>query len=267
MGTIMDIQIRNYGRFNGFGTWVFYKREVQRFLVIPTQTILGPMVTSILFLSIFMVSFKDRSSYDGAVGLIDFLIPGFLMMQIIQNTVASSMTNLVSAKMNGAIVDYLMPPLNEWEIIIGTTGACITRGVIVGAASATAMYAFNPFSVAHPLYLCVIILLSTSALGIFGMIAGIWARKWDESSSIFTYFIVPMSFLSGTFYNIDRLPEFIQKIVLFNPFFYMINGTRYAIIGHNDISPMLNISVVLGCNAVLFTGAYYILKSGWRLKA
>ncbi len=260
------MDIRTYGAFNAYGTWILYKREVKRFLVIPTQTILGPMVTSILFLSIFVVSFRDRTQYDGAVSLIDFLIPGFIMMKVIQNTVSSSLTSLVAAKMNGAIVDFLMPPLKEWEIIIAMTGACISRGVLVGGASGLAMYIFHPYSIAHPLYFITVLILSSAVLGIMGLITGIWANKWDEASSISTYFIVPMSFLSGTFYTIDRLPAVIQKFVLFNPFFYMIDGIRYAVTGYNDVSPVLNIQILFICMMVLCGITYYILKSGWRLK-
>ncbi len=262
----MHIQIRKYGAFNAYGTWILYKREVKRFLVIPTQTILGPMVTSILFLSIFMVSFQDRTQYGGAVSLIDFLIPGFIMMKVIQNTVASSLTSLVAAKMNGTIVDFLMPPLKEWEIIVAMIGACISRGLVVGGAAGLAMYIFHPYSIAHPLYFIVILMLSSALLGIIGMITGIWANKWDEASSISTYFIVPMSFLSGTFYTIDRLPEVIQKFVLFNPFFYMIDGVRYAVTGYNDVSANLNMYILLVCNVILCVITYYILKSGWRLR-
>lgn len=258
--------IRHYGRFNAYGTWVFFKREVKRFLAIPTQTILAPMIDSVLFLSIFIISFENRSLYNGSIALADFLIPGFIMMKVIQNTFASSMTSLVSAKMNGAIVDMITPPLTAWEMAGAIMASCICRGIVVGVSAGLAMYSIHPYTIAHIVYATAILIVSAGILGTLGLLAGIWAHKWDEASAISTYFILPMSFLSGTFYSMTQLPETLQYMAYFNPFFYMIDGMRYAIIGISDVPPHHSLSILVILHISIFLVARYALASGWKLR-
>lgn len=252
---------------NWLGLYTFYCKEVKRFLSIPAQTIIAPMITSLLFLLIFQLSIgRARIQIDG-LDFITFLAPGLIMMKIIQNTFSSTSSAIVSGKMLGAIADVLTPPLTNMEIIVGFMGSAITRGMVVATASAIAMFPFVDMNVHSWGLLIFFALFGAMLMGAMGIVAGLWADKWDHMGTVSNYLIMPMSFLSGTFYSISQLPESIKFFTLFNPFFYLVDGFRYAMTGYSDIDPMIGVYVVSAMVVAMWLLVNYLFNIGWKIKS
>lgn len=258
---------RAIGRINGRGLWTLYVKEVRRFLNVFTQTLLAPMVTTLLFLAIFALALGGAGRVTAGVNYILFLAPGLIVMSMMQNAFANTSSSILISKVQGNIVDILMPPLSASELTLGLVGGGVTRGVLVGVAAGLGMWVFVPLRIHDPFAVAYFGVGASLMLSLLGMIGGIWAEKFDHIAAVTNFVIMPFSFLSGTFYSIERLPENWQFIAHFNPFFYLIDGMRYGFIGHADGSTAAGYAVVFAVNAALWALTHRMLATGYRLKA
>ncbi|MGH6947479.1 MAG: ABC transporter permease [Kiloniellales bacterium] len=262
-----SLRPRQIGALNGRGLWTLYVKEVRRFLNVYTQTLLAPMVTTLLFLAIFTLALGRAMQQVGGVSFAEFLAPGLVMMAMVQNAFANTSSSILIAKVQGNIVDVLMPPLSAGELTLGFAAGGVTRGLVVGVAVTLGMWIFVPLTI-HSLSAVLFYAVNASLmLSLLGMLGGIWSEKFDHIAAVTNFVITPFSFLSGTFYSIERLPEHLQVVAHFNPFFYMIDGFRYGFIGHADGSLALGAVVLLGTNLALWVTAHRFFATGYRLKA
>lgn len=252
---------------NIIGLQTLYKREVSRFLKVWNQTVTAPVVTTLLFLAVLTLALgRDRAAI-GEIAFVDFIVPGLIMMVVVQNAFANVASSLMLQKFQGVIIDLLMPPLSAFEVALGMITGGVTRGLMVAVTVSLAMYIFAPFTIhSIPLFFFYLI-MSSIMLASLGLLCGIWAQSFDQMSAITNYVITPFSFLSGTFYSITKLPEPWYTISLYNPFFYMIDGFRYAVTGHNDGSIFVGMAVLtISCLVFVFL-AIRLFASGYRLKS
>ena len=258
---------------NKVGLLSLYIKEVRRFLKVQTQTIWGPAVSTILFLIIFDIALGrgNRSVFD--VPFADFIAPGLIVMAMMQNAFANSSFSLLAGKIQGTIIDLLMPPLSNGELMLGIVAAAVTRAVAVGAALAFAIMLYPGASLhyAHGWAIVWFGLMGATMLALFGFVASIWAEKFDHNAAITTLVVAPLALLSGTFYTIDALSPAFQAISRANPFFYVISGFRYGFLGESDIGEgtgaVVAAAIGLGLfNLLLALVTYVILRSGWKLK-
>jgi len=260
-------RVRRFGLVNWRGVWTLYQREVKRFLKVFTQTICAPIVTTLLFYTIFSIALHDRVRVVSDVPFVVFLAPGLIMMAILQNSFQNCSSSIMVAKVQGNIVDVLMPPMSPLELICGYLGGGVTRGILVGAVTTIVMTVVAGFPF-HDIGAIVYFGIAASAmLCLLGMIGGIWAEKFDHMAAITNFVVVPLSFLSGTFYSIGRLPEMWQTIAHLNPFFYAIDGFRYGFIGQGDAPLWLGMLVLAGIDVVLFFIVHRMLVTGYKLKS
>ena len=259
-------RVRQLGRVNWRGLWTLYMKEVRRFLNVFTQTLLAPMVTTLLFLAVFTLALGGGGREVGGVAFAAFLAPGLIMMSMVQNAFANTSSSLVIAKVQGNIVDILMPPLSPGELTLGIAAGGMTRGLLVGLAVGLGMCLFVPVAIHSPLFILYHGVMASLMLSLLGMIGGIWSERFDHIAAVTNFIITPFSFLSGTFYSIERLPAAWQVVAHFNPFFYMIDGFRYGFIGHADGSLWLGLLVMALFNLFLWTVTYRMFATGYRLK-
>jgi ABC-2 type transport system permease protein len=252
---------------NWTGVRTLYMREVRRFIKVKTQTILAPMVTTLLFLAIFSLALGGRTRMIGDVPLLEFLAPGLIMMAIAQNAFANSSSSIIVAKIQGNIVDTLMPPFSSHELTFGIAMGGATRGLMVGVFVSIGMIVFVDIKIMHFSFLFYHAIMAALMLSLLGLIGGIWAEKFDQMSALTNFIITPLSFLSGTFYSIQRLPEEIQLLAHFNPFFYMIDGFRYGMLDQADGSLLAGIIVMAAINVFLWGVSVWMFSSGYKLKA
>jgi ABC-2 type transport system permease protein len=260
---------------NRIGLWSLYIKEVRRFLKVHTQTIWAPAVTTLLFLVIFTLALGGARSGRMVLGVpfATFIAPGLIVMGMMQNAFANSSFSFLSGKIQGTIIDLLMPPLSNGELMAGIIAAAVTRAVMVGLAVAAAMALFPGVSlaVAHPWAVVWFGLMGAIMLAVFGLLASIWAEKFDHAAAVTNFVVAPLSLLSGTFYVIHNLAPAFQAISRANPFFYVISGFRFGFLGLSDIGDT-NAAVVqsalgLGLfNVALVAATYFVLRSGWKLK-
>ena len=253
--------------FNTIGIYTLCKREIWRFMKVWNQTVVAPMVTTLLFLAIMTLAMGggQHSDVEG-ISFNRFIAPGLIMMAIVQNAFSNTSSSLMLAKIQGVIIDILMPPLKGSEITFCLVVGGMVRGLLVGIVVMAAVYCFVPFTMVHPWAALFHVLAASVMLALLGILTGIWSQSFDQLSAITNYIITPLSFLSGTFYSIRQLPEFWQQVCHFNPFFYMIDGFRYAIVGHTDSSAMVGLAV-MGCtNVVLWIVTAHLFNKGYRLK-
>lgn len=258
---------RRFGRVNWLGLWTMITREVQRFLGVWTQTVLAPIVTGVLFMAIFTLAFGDRRGPVGDVPFEQFLAPGILMMVVIQNAFANTSSSMMISKIQGNIVDTLMPPLSPAEILVGYVAGGVVRGVICAAVVAAVVLPWAGIWPANALWMVAFVLSGSVMLSLIGLIAAIQADKFDQMSMITNFVITPLSFLSGTFYSIQVLPASFQAASHANPFFYLIDGVRHGALGASDANPWVGLAVTAGLGAVLWVWAWAWLRSGHKLKA
>ncbi|RIV87763.1 ABC transporter permease [Aurantiacibacter zhengii] len=259
---------------NRIGLWSLYIKECRRFLKVQTQTVWAPAVTTLLFLVIFTVALGRGGREIMGVNFGTFVAPGLIMMGMMQNAFANSSFSLLSGKLQGTIIDLLMPPLSEAELMIGIVMAAITRAVLVGGAVGLAMVLYPDVNmhVAHSWAVVWFGLMGATMLSIFGLLASIWAEKFDHNAAITNFIVAPLSLLSGTFYVISNLSPFFQAVSKANPFFYMISGFRYGFLGQSDIgndnAHVVGAAIGVGVlNLVLGFITYRVLKSGWKIKS
>lgn len=257
---------RQMGAVNWRGLWELYLKEVRRFIKVWLQTIAAPMVTSLLFLAIFALSLGGNIHQVGGVTFLEFLAPGLIMMTMVQNAFANTSSSVIISKVQGNIVDVLMPPISPAELTVAYALGGMTRGVVVGIAVALGMIFFVPLHAAHPFYILFHAVAASLMLSLLGVLAGVWSEKFDHMAAVTNFIITPLSFLSGTFYSVDRLPEKFQAFAHFNPFFYMIDGFRYGFIAHPDALPLTGLAVVGITDVILLLGCWLLVRSGYKLK-
>ena len=248
----------------GFRT-LFYK-EILRFWKVATQTIAAPIVTSMLYLLIFGHVLEGKVEMLEGVNYTAFLIPGLVMMSVLQNAFANSSSSLIQSKITGNLVFILLPPLSHWEILSAYVTASIVRGLCVGAGVFVITAWFAHLSFTFPLWIIVFALLGAAILGAMGVIAGIWAEKFDQLAAFQNFLIMPATFLAGVFYSIKKLPPFWLAVSHFNPFFYMIDGFRYGFFGKSDVSPWTSLAIVAVFFVVLAGVAINMLRRGYKLR-
>ena len=248
----------------GFQT-LFYK-EVLRFWKVATQTVTAPIVTAMLYLLIFSHVLESHVEVYPGVRYTAFLVPGLVMMSVLQNAFANTSSSLIQSKITGNLVFVLLPPLSHWDLFGAYVLAAVVRGLAVGAGVFVITAWFADLSFAAPWWIAVFALLGAAMLGTMGLIAGIWAEKFDQLAAFQNFLIMPATFLSGVFYSIHSLPKFWQTVSHFNPFFYMIDGFRYGFVGQSDVDPMLSLTIVTLAFAALATFAVQLLKSGYKLR-
>lgn len=258
---------RRFGQFNTLGVWTLYKKEVLRFTKVITQTVGAPVIQSLLFLFVFGVIMAQARPEVSGVPFAAFVAPGLIMMQIIQNSFANTSSSLLVSKVQGNIVDFLMPPLSAAELTFAFALGGATRGIVVALVTWAAMYFFAPLNVTH---FGAVVFFSVGAslmLSFVGVLGGIWAEKFDHLATVTTLFILPASFLSGTFYSVSQLPPILETVTHFNPFFYLIDGFRFGFIGQADGDLRIGVASIIGINLVLAIICHALFKRGYNLKA
>ena len=261
------IGTRRFGLINWVGAWTLYKKEVLRFLIVWIQTIFSPLISSLLFLLVLSLAIgADRGDILG-VPFITFLAPGLISMQVIQQSFSHSSSSFMIGKIQGNILDLLYAPLSAAEVTVSISLAAVTRSVMIAAVSIIVFKLIIKIEITNHLLLVIFTLLSSFILGNIGIIAGLWAEKFDHMATVTNFVIVPLSFLSGTFYSIDRLPEFLQIVSKANPFFYMIDGFRYSFIGQADGSITIGLVYLTILSVVSWFITYLLYKNGYKIKS
>ena len=258
--------VRAIGRVNWVGLKTLYVKEVRRFLKVYTQTIIAPAVTTLMFMTIFALALGGTIRMIGDVPFMIFLAPGLVMMAIVQNSFANTTSTMMIGKVQGCIVDLLMPPLSPSELTFAFAMGGVSRGVLVALVTVAAMSVFVPLAVYDYAALIFYALAASMMLSLMGLITGIWADKFDSMAAVTNFLITPLAFLSGTFYSVERLPEPWFTVSQLNPFFYMIDGFRYAFIGHADGSLLIGVLVLVVSNALLWITVHRMLVNGYKLK-
>jgi len=244
---------------------LFYK-EVLRFWKVSFQTVAAPVLTAVLYLLIFGHVLENYVKVYGAVGYTSFLIPGLVMMSVLQNAFANSSSSLIQSKITGNLVFLLVTPLSHWAWFVAYVGASVVRGLAVGAGVFIVTVWFAPPSFAEPWWILVFAALGAGMLGALGLIAGLWAEKFDQMAAFQNFIIMPMTFLSGVFYSIKSLPPFWQGISHLNPFFYMIDGFRRGFFGISDVSPWISLAIVGTAFVVISGVALELLRRGYKIR-
>ena len=257
--------LRQYGPVNWLGLWTLYHKEVQRFLKVITQTVLAPVVTTLLFFAVFALALGGNTRHMGDLPFITFLAPGLIMMATTQNAFANTSSSIMISKIQGNIIDMLMPPISAGEFLTAYALAGVTRGVVVAVAVGAAMWPFAGFSVQSWPAAIFFVLCGSLILSLIGILAGLWSEKFDHLAAVTNFVVTPLAFLSGTFYSVHRLPPFWYGVAHADPFFYMIDGIRFGMIGYADGNPALGAVVLAATAAVLWVFTYLLLRRGYRL--
>jgi len=245
---------------------LFYK-EVLRFWKVSFQTVAAPVLTAVLYLLIFGHVLEDKVEVFPGIGYTSFLIPGLVMMSVLQNSFANSSSSLIQSKITGNLVFLLVTPLSHWAWYAAYVGASMVRGLVVGAGVFAVTMWFAPLHLAEPWWILVFAALGAGMLGSLGLIAGLWAEKFDQMAAFQNFIIMPMTFLSGVFYSVKSLPGLWQAVSHLNPFFYMIDGFRRGFFGHSDVSPWLSLSIVGTAFVVVAMTTLELLRRGYKLRA
>ena len=253
---------------NWGGLKTLYIKEVRRFFKVHMQTVWAPAITTLLYLVIFTVALGRGGRTIMGVPFADFLAPGLIIMAMLQNSFANASFSLLVGKMQGNIVDYLMPPLSTGELIAGLVGAAVTRAVLVGGAVWLVMSLWPGVSVAirNPLALVWFAVMGSTMLAFLGLLTSIWADKFDHAAAVTNFVVTPLSLLSGTFYSVEQLSPAFQAVSHANPFFYVISGFRYGFLGNADSPVTVGALVLLAINVALWAVCYATLRSGWKIK-
>jgi len=250
---------------NGWQTLLY--KEVLRFWKVAFQTIAGPVLTAMLYLLIFGHALEDHVKVYDQVGYTAFLVPGLAMMSLLQNAFANSSSSLIMSKVMGNLVFLMLTPLSYWHWFVAYVGAAVVRGLVVGVGVFIVSAFFTSVSFVAPVWIVVFAVMGAALMGTLGLIAGLWAEKFDQLAAFQNFVVMPMTFLSGVFYSIHSLPAFWQGVSHFNPFFYMIDGFRFGFFGVSDVSPWLSFYVV-GTSLLLVSAlALYLLRTGYKIRS
>ena len=258
---------RVYNGVNWLGQWTLYLREVKRFWKVGAQTIAAPVVTTLLYMMIFVVAMRGARPGIAGVPFAAFVGPGLIMMSILNNAFANSSSSLMQAKILGTASDFLTPPLSPAELTVGFTLGAVTRGVLVGTVTAITVWPFSHFGVYNLLAILYFAVMASAIMALVGVVAGLWSEKFDHLAAVTNFIVMPMTFLSGTFYRVTALPPPFNLISRFNPFFYLIDGFRYGFIGRSDGSILVGVISSAALTVGLGFCALWIFRTGWRLKS
>ncbi len=258
---------RDIGSINWVGLATLTRKETQRFFVVYLQTIIAPVISTILFYAVFSIALGGAGKTAAGIPYMDFLTPGLIMMSMAQNAFANTSSSMVISKVQGNIVDVLMPPLTATEFAIGYTLGGLVRGVAVGIASILVLAPFSGVPLHDPLYIIYHGVMGSMMMALLGLIGGIWSMKFDHLATVTNFIIMPATFLSGTFYTAAQLPEMWRFLCHLNPFFYMIDGFRYGFTGVTDGSLQVGLVVMAAVNIVLWVITLVMLKKGYKLKS
>lgn len=249
------------------GLYTLIYREVGRFINVYTQTIIAPMVTTLMFYTVFALAFGGAEREIHGISFMAFIAPGLIMMTMVQNAFANTSSSMVISKVQGNIIDILMPPLSAMEIYIGYTVGSVLRGLVVGVCTTLVLALFAPIQIYSFPMIFAFAFLGTMMLGSLGLAAGIWSEKFDHIAAVTNFIVTPLTFLSGTFYSIDMMPPIWQMIAHFNPFFFMIDGFRYGFIGQADSNIYIGLVILVVMNAGLAVLSYRMIKTGYKIKS
>jgi ABC-2 type transport system permease protein len=248
------------------GLLTLLHKELLRFWKVSFQTVAAPVLTALLYLLIFGHVLEGRVQLYGQLSYTAFLVPGLVMMSMLQNAFANSSSSLTQSKVTGSIVFVLLPPLSYVEFFAAYVLASVVRGVVVGAGVLAVTLPFADLTLAHPVWAALFAIVGTAALGALGVIAGVWAEKFDQLAGFQNFVIVPLTFLAGVFYSIHSLSAFWQQVSRFNPFFFMVDGFRYGFHGVSDVDPLASLAISLAFLAALSAVTLGLLRSGYRLR-
>ena len=242
-------------------------KEMLRFWKVSFQTVAAPVLTAVLYLLIFGHALEAHVKVYGTVGYTSFLIPGLVMMSVLQNAFANSSSSLIQSKVTGNLVFLLVTPLSHWAWFAAYVGASVVRGLVVGAGVLAVTVWFAPPGLAAPGWALVFAVLGAAMMGALGLVAGLWAEKFDQIAAFQNFVVMPMTFLSGVFYSVDSLPPFWQAVSHLNPFFYMIDGFRAGFFGVSDVSPWISLAVVAASLVAVSAVSLRLLKTGYKLRS
>ena len=259
--------VRRFGRVNWLGLATLAMREIRRFTNVWTQTLAAPIATAALFMLVFTLALGSQRGAVGGVPFAHFLAPGIVMMTVIQNAFANTSSSVLISKVQGNIVDTLMPPLRPGELLAGYVAGGVVRGLFVAIGVGAVLFSYLGLPPAHLLSVLAFVLTGSAMLSLAGLIAGIVAQKFDHLAALTNFVITPLSFLSGTFYSIDAVPAAFAALLHANPVFYLIDGMRFGVIGASDTHPALGLAIVVVTDAGLAALAYRWLRTGYRLKS
>jgi ABC-2 type transport system permease protein len=253
--------------FNAVGFYTLLRKEVRRFWKVGVQTVFSPMITTLLYFLIFSYVLQDRVRVYEDVPYVQFLVPGLMMMSMIQNAFANSSSSLIQSKVTGNLIFVLLPPLSSLEFYLAFVTAAMLRGVLVGVSVFVVAYFFVEVPVQNFAAIVVFGVLASAFMGAFGVIAGIWAEKFDQIAAFTNFFVMPLSFLSGVFYSVNDLPGIWRTISHFNPFFYMIDGFRAGFIGHSDVPMALSFAIIAAFLVAVSALNLYLLRIGYKIRS
>jgi ABC-2 type transport system permease protein len=265
--TVEPFAPRLHRGVNWEGLKALYLREVRRFWKVGAQTVAGPVVTTLLYMMIFAVAMNGARPALGGVSVALFVGPGLIMMGILNNAFQNSSSSLFQSKINNTAPDFLTPPLSPGELTAGFTLGAMTRGLLVGLVTAAAVWPFSRFGLVHPWAAAYYAVVASAALAATGILAAMWAEKFDQLATVTNFVITPMTFLSGTFYLIDRLPEPFRTVSRFNPFFYLIDGFRYGFLGEAEGSLWIGALASGALAAALLALVWRLFSTGWGFKS
>ena len=253
--------------FNHIGLLTLIKREIDRFANVYLQTIVAPVITTLLFYTVFALAFGGVARQVGDVPFLEFLAPGLITMVMVQNAFANTSSSIVISKIQGNIVDILLPPLSDFELYIGFTVGAVSRGLVVGCVTGVVVSLFVPLSIVSWGLVLAYAVLGTMMLGSLGLAAGIWSERFDHIAGVTNFVVTPLTFLSGTFYSVESLPPMWQGLAHYNPFFYMIDGFRSGFIGQSDSDPVIGIAVLVSINLFLALLTFWMLRTGYKIRS
>lgn len=253
-------------KLNFIGLFTLYMKEVKRFLKVYNQTLIAPMVTALLFLAVFHLALKGKAHDISNIPFEQFMASGIIMMSIMQQSFANTSSSFIMGKVLGTLIDYLMAPISAGEIVFGMVMAGVTRGIMVGLMVGLGILVFIPLEIHHFAALTFFVVSASMFMSLLGMFTGIFAETFDQSAAITSYIITPLSFLSGTFYSVKDLPGFWYSASHINPFFYMIDGFRYSMTGHNDSNLLTGMIFMTATNIILWIAVHTMLTRGYRIK-
>ena len=258
--------LQSRGRVNWIGLWTLYAKEVRRFMKVGLQTVAAPVITTLIFMMVFSFSLGSWRPEIEGIPFSQFLAPGLIMMALIQNAFANTSSSLLIAKMQGNIVDYLMIPLSAAEFTFAMCMSGVTRGLVVAVSVGLCMAVFVPLGVAHWWAMIFFSVGASLFLSLLGLLIGIWSHKFDHLQAITSFIIIPLSMLSGTFYSISSMPYGLYVASTYNPFFYMIDGFRYGLIGYAETNILVGVWLLVFLNVALWGLCYHLLYIGWRMR-
>ena len=258
---------RRYDGVNWIGVQTLYLREVRRFWKVGAQTIAAPVVTTLLYMLVFVVALKGARPPLHGTPFAEFVAPGLIMMAILNNAFANASSSLIQAKIMGTSTDFLTPPLSPLELTIGFSLGAATRGLAVGLVTAVCVTPFAKLGLHNLAAIVYFSLIASLLMGMIGVLAGLWSEKFDQLAAVQNFVVLPMTFLSGAFYLVENLPQPFAAISHWNPFFYLIDGFRYGFIGHAEGSLMIGVALTAGLTLIMACACWLVFRSGWRLRS